>query len=1078
MPVRNSWRTVRLGVKSAAAATEATVERVSVLVTAKSRKIKRDATSSQGIFTAVPSKEENVKATHCKQESHCPVMQRSVLVAAFVLLVGAVAAAPNGTQEISKEPNSTTPPSTSSEVPSTKAPEEEERPASVEQGYRMPGLYALGTQPFYLQRDPVTGAVDFSVPSLSNNNHRYSSKIEQPTGGSADHDDYDDVIAMNDDESDPIDRKDTLGPNTANDIKIHQQGYHNENHKQSRPTKERFPLISSSYANTKVQGMGVTKPPPRRYSSTTPSGPPPSYYDFKEKTTTESILDFWPQKSSTAPPPPVVPDSYDYYEETPVNEEEGDIDATENEDMGNEEQPPSTTTPIEFQSTPTPYRTSSASPTLTYTKPSFINERPDVFVKPYEEPFRPIYKIPDGVADIPNENSPTRPRPPSIYDLPPSDEISPPVPFTPNRPPNAADKRPSTVFSPPPLVNTYNQQQPNNGRPPPPQIPSIMQQPPKFEPPTKFTQNERVDEGDRDTFTVRTPQIDSQGWKQATYTEAPHSSMSTNKVQFSQVDSDEIYATLSNQPSIKQQLPQGYEPQRPGEYRPQEPVRHRPDLPPHLRQQVNENNNFENGRPSVHFERPNHGPVVPGRHQFDPASIPDGNLRVPSNVPIQSRPPQPPRRSDTRPPSFITHYGNKNSQRFEGVRPKDHAQFVGNNPENLDSPVILPQFRPNAKIPPNSAIGNFRVVSNANRRPPPAYFERLYPPPPPPVGRRVGSQVSTLQMMQHGSFPRPSAREDAPFPNSKPPVSTYEVRPAKYGQQQQGSEERPVFVVYANSGESQAQSDILVGTHGLHKPLPPSHLTEEEPVLNKKPSHQNIPIKADFPYALEKPTEEIKKIPNINNEEIDKDDDDVNIIPNLQDYVPLGIKATTSIVRDTTPYRDEVTPLPTENTRVVSILRPQNKNEFTVSAVMHTGSHAPGGSTGTGSVMVVAPQHRNPVESSQQPTSTTSHESYNFQAPFHPSANVAPSPGNGWSAVKGATENSESLRPGTVIDRADLVDEMHMSTSHANNGNKFDIENFKPELIGGFKPIYSFPEENAPEKKQQQQTTEREEKKM
>jgi hypothetical protein len=42
----------------------------------------------------------------------------------------------------------------------------------------MPGLYALGTQPFYLQRDPVTGAVDFSIPSQGgNSNHRYSSKV-------------------------------------------------------------------------------------------------------------------------------------------------------------------------------------------------------------------------------------------------------------------------------------------------------------------------------------------------------------------------------------------------------------------------------------------------------------------------------------------------------------------------------------------------------------------------------------------------------------------------------------------------------------------------------------------------------------------------------------------------------------------------------------------------------------------------------------------------------------------------------------------------------------------------------------
>jgi len=41
----------------------------------------------------------------------------------------------------------------------------------------MPGLYGFGTKPFYLERDPETGAFDFSA-AAGGNSQKYSSKVK------------------------------------------------------------------------------------------------------------------------------------------------------------------------------------------------------------------------------------------------------------------------------------------------------------------------------------------------------------------------------------------------------------------------------------------------------------------------------------------------------------------------------------------------------------------------------------------------------------------------------------------------------------------------------------------------------------------------------------------------------------------------------------------------------------------------------------------------------------------------------------------------------------------------------------
>jgi len=172
---------------------------------------------------------------------------------------------------------------------------------------------------------------------------------------------------------------------------------------------------------------------------------------------------------------------------------------------------------------------------------------------------------------------------------------------------------------------------------------------------------------------------------------------------------------------------------------------------------------------------------------------------------------------------------------------------------------------------------------------------------------------------------------------------------------------------------------------------------------------------------------------------------------------------------------------------VSTVVRPHSVgSEFTVSAVMHAG---PGGAGHQGQVFVVAPQHRPEPASSKisNDVITGTHHAHHhhkdasesgtpppepFLAPFHASTNVAaPAPGNGWLALR-----ESEIRTKGIVERADIdVSEPAQETS------RFDIENFSPQLIGGFQPI--MPEEPAAsktadepkEKKVEMQTADRQE---
>lgn len=327
--------------------------------------------------------------------------------------------------------------------------------------------------------------------------------------------------------------------------------------------------------------------------------------------------------------------------------------------------------------------------------------------------------------------------------------------------------------------------------------------------------------------------------------------------------------------------------------------------------------------------------------------------------------------------------------------------------------------------------------------------------------------------------------------------------------------EKPLYVVYPVN-TSPVKMDVLndkkeavvVGTRA-ESPLPPSkikHQYEQDPLLSLKDRHDspilkpharpsNYPIKSDFPYPIERPdptvlenTQEDKletnvdqyldqKYPSsnqwnslgdteariVNHGKIDSILSSNQISATLKTYTekPIAVAYT-----PTEPhYKDllDKYSMPNYGSAVIPEIRPGtvhhaelNKNskddEFTVSAVMHAHSQTENANQRH------EPINRNKIEKNeikrQDLDLYTTHvpqiNQLDFQAPFQASVNLD-SISQGWSVVRDKNKTTKEIEPeATTIPIA--------STS------EFDIENFKPQLEGGFKPIYNYPDELNKEK--------------
>lgn len=334
-------------------------------------------------------------------------------------------------------------------------------------------------------------------------------------------------------------------------------------------------------------------------------------------------------------------------------------------------------------------------------------------------------------------------------------------------------------------------------------------------------------------------------------------------------------------------------------------------------------------------------------------------------------------------------------------------------------------------------------------------------------------RVATLQMIQQrGGLDESVVRSNLPPPlrgnlrddkNTRENQTDAERRKDDFRDTEET--EPPVYVVYpvnsaVNIGQDDSRekdSSVVVGTRGPHRPLPPDTLLQGEesqenpeasPIVALPPKHySDAAALSDFPYPLERPDPALLSGPvhetpllvpseqKQQQEEGDgnlKQDHDEQL--SLQDFVPFPAKKSNAI--SATLHR----------------LAQNNLQTSTPIAYVFTPTAEPIHRLDLDSeILKFDRNEEKPVLlPSQQPSSSSSSapSPQNFMAPFVASANAETPPKNGWNVVQ-------------VNDRSSGTDEKDALTAEETQTERseFDPDNFKPQLFGGFKPIYEFPTE-------------------
>lgn len=352
------------------------------------------------------------------------------------------------------------------------------------------------------------------------------------------------------------------------------------------------------------------------------------------------------------------------------------------------------------------------------------------------------------------------------------------------------------------------------------------------------------------------------------------------------------------------------------------------------------------------------------------------------------------------------------------------------------------------------------------------------------ANRRQGDEepeVETLQMIQAKQAEKKEVQE-----------TTTIVKANLNGKD---SVEKPLYVVYPINTpplkldviDNNKKEAVVIGTRA-ELPLPPSEINqfpyEQTPLLNTKdrkdapilkphPRPSTFPIRSDFPYPIERPDPSMLTETPTNNK-IDLTDKQItknsfesnqwNTLENVESRIitnklnthgPNQISVTLKTYTEkpiavaytpTEPHDDhpDKYSMPNYGGSVIPEIRPGDSNsEFTVSAVMHTHPH-----------IDMATQNMDFINKHKQEDNhrldnemyTTHVPAQDFQAPFQASVNLD-SISQGWSVIRDKNKQEETSS------------EPEATTISVATSSEFDIENFKPQLIGGFKPIYEMTED-------------------
>uniref|UniRef100_A0A6P7FJD5 Uncharacterized protein LOC114330016 isoform X1 n=1 Tax=Diabrotica virgifera virgifera TaxID=50390 RepID=A0A6P7FJD5_DIAVI len=453
--------------------------------------------------------------------------------------------------------------------------------------------------------------------------------------------------------------------------------------------------------------------------------------------------------------------------------------------------------------------------------------------------------------------------------------------------------------------------------------------------------------------------------------------------------------------------------------------------------------------------RPNTNMNKPPAGYFDKKLNRQPLLDRPSNRPIsffeKLLPPPPP------PPLFLTNKNVPALRNKNGAPPRQNFDEHHNNPPEEKGSDDQPGLY---QTPPQIKIANRRADTDV-------------------------TEVETLQMIQAKNADK---RNKDP-PGVQPVVNIQPEKDIKID-----SNDKTIYKVYpVNSApikldvidDSNKKESVVIGTRS-ERPLPPSKINQDfdllfdskdrndDPIL-KPHKPPPFPVKSDFPYPLERPGLEpnlnvmpVPEAPSKNGNDLDEPDYFSNnqwnsigdtyepkIITGGQKITGINQISVTLKTHTDRPIAVAYTPtepnsiadkysMPNYGSPVIPEIRPGDSNKvFTVSAVMHAHHESP-----TGIVSSVDNIHRIDESSNHKnDLSVPDYPKLDFEAPFQASLNIENTMNQGWSVV---VRNKNT----TTTESPEATTLPYATTS------EFDIENFKPQLEGGFKPIFNFPDED------------------
>lgn len=535
-----------------------------------------------------------------------------------------------------------------------------------------------------------------------------------------------------------------------------------------------------------------------------------------------------------------------------------------------------------------------------------------------------------------------------------------------------------------------------------------------------------------------------------------------------------------------------------------------------------------NGAPPQRFRRPGQPQLGPNqnRKNFNEAST---NVKPKPNLPNILPQFRPTMKVGSGPYYRPSVYGNPNRRNgMNRYQNKEHGNFPYHiQYPDKDStvryeatPEIVPKFITNrGKLP--SEVWNNNGMQKRFGQGPTNMQSMLERPSYPPQGIKVlkrleRTPVTTLQMLKQIPGVQTQrvqiTREDGtdPSPSLVPPIyrtyvdepkteeNLYIVYPAKAPQKLQ-PENSNVFIV----SDSKSQKKFYNFTN----------LEEQQPILNSnKRINQVIDNpKNEFPYGFVKPYEKIQSTNESEGaeeeveaeEDVERDDEykehkgqskpnrkeesiDMNL--HLQSNNQWNEVGDTHPKTESNDYYRFVEKAPQNVDHSVKLNPPSEyrtsisegqDSAFTLGTVMHTvpeenrkGQIVSVPLNGDQKKAKVPQLNINerisngkiitvsmPLDVKENQGNDRSSDNQSFQAPFQASSSVDMK--QGWTVVNG---------PDSKID----VEEEKSHTTEEST-TRFNFENFKPELIGGFKPLYELPEEPE-DTKSQEKTSEREEK--